>query len=54
MAPETMKSIALWLRARANPRYVLLPVNEYDSLAEPWGLPEWRNGNGNGNGNGND
>jgi L,D-peptidoglycan transpeptidase YkuD (ErfK/YbiS/YcfS/YnhG family) len=39
MAPASMQSLLQWLDAKANPVFVLLPLDEYRKLQDPWQLP---------------
>jgi L,D-peptidoglycan transpeptidase YkuD (ErfK/YbiS/YcfS/YnhG family) len=39
MAEPALRDLVVWLRAGANPRYVLLPRAEYLRLWKTWGLP---------------
>ncbi len=40
MAEDTLVPLMRWLRADADPHYVLLPRAEYAQLAGPWQLPD--------------
>jgi L,D-peptidoglycan transpeptidase YkuD (ErfK/YbiS/YcfS/YnhG family) len=39
MAEPALRALVIWLRAAAQPHYVLLPRAEYDRLWKAWGLP---------------
>jgi L,D-peptidoglycan transpeptidase YkuD (ErfK/YbiS/YcfS/YnhG family) len=39
MTPSSIVQIIRWLRASANPQYVLLPADEYRAKWKAWGLP---------------
>lgn len=39
MAPDTMQPLLGWLDAKANPVFVLLPIDEYHALQADWQLP---------------
>lgn len=39
MAPDTMQSLLRWLDAKAQPVFVLLPIDEYRKLQAAWQLP---------------
>jgi len=39
MAPGTMQSLLRWLDAKAQPVFVLLPIDEYRKLQATWRLP---------------
>jgi L,D-peptidoglycan transpeptidase YkuD (ErfK/YbiS/YcfS/YnhG family) len=39
MAEPALRDLVIWLRAAAQPRYVLLPRAEYLRLWQAWGLP---------------
>ena len=41
MAEPALQDLVVWLRAAAQPRYVLIPRAEYERLAPAWGLPVW-------------
>jgi L,D-peptidoglycan transpeptidase YkuD (ErfK/YbiS/YcfS/YnhG family) len=40
MAEDTLVPLIRWLRADADPHYVLLPRNEYAKLSPAWNLPQ--------------
>ncbi len=42
MAKDDLLRVIAWLKADANPHYVILPQAEYDQLAPSWGLPAFR------------
>lgn len=39
MAPDSMQSLLRWLDAKAQPVFVLLPIDEYRKLQAAWQLP---------------
>jgi L,D-peptidoglycan transpeptidase YkuD (ErfK/YbiS/YcfS/YnhG family) len=39
MAEDALAELVIWLRAAAQPHYVLLPRDEYERRWEAWGLP---------------